>query len=360
MGNFSRDTFNPNKRYLGVRLQQGVPLVDADWNELNDVTRYESYEGFESILGYNSLYPVQVFRNSSAFSLFANYANDVYIYSGRGIANGIPIYLYNAFQYTTQPLRDATLAASWGVDPIPDLTTPAADRTDIVYLDVWEREIDSSEDPNIVNPVIGVETSVRLKREIAVRVGEGSSNPPYPPPAGHQYFRIALLHRTATANITNDMVEDLRSVSGPQLPGGHLVTVPVSFLPYTTFDAWYNSIFYAYKSSASSSVLGIIPLQLPFGSRVGSLYYSGNMTNISSGTTNLAITLFRVVHDSNTNSSQTALVTETMTNTNFNRYLFVNSSERRVNDSTASYFIYAYGTGPGNIYLRQIRISYEV
>ena len=29
MGNFSRNTFDPAKRYTAVRLQQGVPLVDA-------------------------------------------------------------------------------------------------------------------------------------------------------------------------------------------------------------------------------------------------------------------------------------------------------------------------------------------
>jgi len=41
MGNFSRDTFDKLKHYVGVRLQQGVPLVDADWNELEDIRKYE-------------------------------------------------------------------------------------------------------------------------------------------------------------------------------------------------------------------------------------------------------------------------------------------------------------------------------
>lgn len=41
MGNFSRDTFNKLKHYVGVRLQQGVPIVDADWNELEDIRKYE-------------------------------------------------------------------------------------------------------------------------------------------------------------------------------------------------------------------------------------------------------------------------------------------------------------------------------
>ena len=41
MGNFSRDTFNSLKHYVSVRLQQGVPIVDADWNEMDDIRRYE-------------------------------------------------------------------------------------------------------------------------------------------------------------------------------------------------------------------------------------------------------------------------------------------------------------------------------
>lgn len=41
MGNFSRDTFDALKHYVGVRLQQGVPLVDADWNEKEDIRKFE-------------------------------------------------------------------------------------------------------------------------------------------------------------------------------------------------------------------------------------------------------------------------------------------------------------------------------
>jgi hypothetical protein len=43
-GNFSNkrnDTFDEKKRYVGIRLQQGVPLLDRDWNELEDIRRYE-------------------------------------------------------------------------------------------------------------------------------------------------------------------------------------------------------------------------------------------------------------------------------------------------------------------------------
>ena len=38
---FDKDTFNKLKNYVSVRLQQGVPLVDADWNEKDDIRRFE-------------------------------------------------------------------------------------------------------------------------------------------------------------------------------------------------------------------------------------------------------------------------------------------------------------------------------
>ncbi len=46
MGDFSRDPGNQlveslNKHYVAVRLQQGVPLLDADWNVLDDLRRVE-------------------------------------------------------------------------------------------------------------------------------------------------------------------------------------------------------------------------------------------------------------------------------------------------------------------------------
>src|SRR5262245_15809757 len=34
------DTFRALHRYVRVRLQQGVPIVDSDWNEKDDVRRF--------------------------------------------------------------------------------------------------------------------------------------------------------------------------------------------------------------------------------------------------------------------------------------------------------------------------------
>ena len=56
MGDFSRD---PNarlqdsiaKHYVGVRLQQGVPILDTDWNELEDLQRHELASLFKQFFG---------------------------------------------------------------------------------------------------------------------------------------------------------------------------------------------------------------------------------------------------------------------------------------------------------------------
>src|ERR1039458_1247922 len=34
-------TFDPLRNRVNVRLQQGVPIVDADWNELDDIRKFE-------------------------------------------------------------------------------------------------------------------------------------------------------------------------------------------------------------------------------------------------------------------------------------------------------------------------------
>src|SRR5262245_21945957 len=34
-------TFDPLKARCNVRLQQGVPIIDADWNEMDDIRKFE-------------------------------------------------------------------------------------------------------------------------------------------------------------------------------------------------------------------------------------------------------------------------------------------------------------------------------
>ncbi|HKQ67927.1 MAG TPA: hypothetical protein VJT73_01245, partial [Polyangiaceae bacterium] len=56
MGNFSRDPDARladalGKHHVAVRLQQGVPLLDADWNALDDLRRSELEDIGRQLLG---------------------------------------------------------------------------------------------------------------------------------------------------------------------------------------------------------------------------------------------------------------------------------------------------------------------
>jgi hypothetical protein len=214
MGNFSRNTFNKLRHYVGVRLQQGVPLVDADWNEMEDIRKYELQAFLKWFVGKG------VPKGNDGFRILpvAGSDNDFTIKGGDGTAEGAGRCLVDGWdvmnesnlRYTEQSLyNNAALAETWGVAPLEMLETPGAERTDTVYLDIWEREVDSEEDNNLVNPLIGIETCVRTKREWVVRVAEGATAPP-DPPTGHVFYPLASLIRPDEAAILEEHITDLR------------------------------------------------------------------------------------------------------------------------------------------------------
>ncbi|MFI6324353.1 DUF6519 domain-containing protein [Nonomuraea sp. NPDC050556] len=318
MGDFSRTTFDRMKHYVGVRLQQGVPIVDADWNEQEDIRRYElqaflkwfvgdgvpaGNDGFlvaplpgggvgtirlasrSSVPGQTSV-SVDVGASTAAAALGFTQANrsatrsgsnpaqltgvaaqpfalaagltlvlsadgaapetvtfaagafatigaataaevvaatnaavsrvaasagagdDFAVMGGDGTPEGAGRCLVDGrdavtetqFTYSSQPLFDnAVLAAEWGVPVVQPLS--AGDRDDLVYLDVWDREVTSAEDDSLVNPLIGVESCVRVRREWAVRVRTGAAKVPAPGDSDfrpqHSYLALAVLARKA-------------------------------------------------------------------------------------------------------------------------------------------------------------------
>ncbi len=208
MGNFSR---NPKdrlddsvaKHYVGVRLQQAVPVVDADWNELEDLRRRE-LEVFGTWFIGNG-----VPSGSDGFHIVSvPQPNDFGIVQGVLLLNGKFVENALTVRYTTQPnFGNPKLD-----EPLPPLSTPAAPKQFIVYLDVWEREVDSEEDPILIDSRIGMETALRLKREWAVRVARVPEDLPklQAPPPGHFFYQLARLKRDNGAPITAPMIEDLR------------------------------------------------------------------------------------------------------------------------------------------------------
>ncbi len=200
MGDYSRDTFDKLKHYVGVRLQQGVPLIDADWNEMEDIRKDQLRLFLELYIGDG------IPRGNDGFALQprAGTQHDFTIEGGSGgnpgicLVKGMDVRNQNDTHYTAQLLFDnAGLAQKWGVAPLATLTLPSSGtRTDLVYIDAWEREVGSQEDATLVNPAIGMETCVRTKREWVVRVAEGTTSLPALP-EGHAFYTLAVLTRRA-------------------------------------------------------------------------------------------------------------------------------------------------------------------
>jgi len=213
MGNFSRETFDRLKHYVGVRLQQGVPIVDADWNEQEDIRRDELRTFLKWFVGDGVPLGNDGFRVTPVVG-----QNNFEIASGRCLVEGWDVINdwneraseTGRFYQSQHLFGNGALAVAWNVAPLPALTTPTAARTDRVYLDVWEREVGAAEDPSLVNPAIGIETSVRRKREWVVRVAEGAASLPAAP-AGHVFYELATLSRAAgSGRIVATQIADRR------------------------------------------------------------------------------------------------------------------------------------------------------
>jgi hypothetical protein len=224
MGNFSRDTFDKLKHYVGVRLQQGVPIVDADWNELEDIRRYELRTFLKWFVGDgvpqgNDGFCIVSVQDDSENDLVIKGGDGTPDGAGRCLVEGWEVVNESDLRYTAQLLYDNDdLAVAWEVPPLPPLTPCETHRVDMVYLDVWEREVDAAEDPDhLVNPAIGLETCVRLKRGWVVRVDEGGveGDPAdwAPPPEilreGHVYYPLAWLDR-GNGDTLIEGINDLR------------------------------------------------------------------------------------------------------------------------------------------------------
>ncbi len=225
MGNFSKNTFDKMKQYVNVRLQQGVPILDADWNEQDDIRKSERQAFIRDFIGDG------VPPGSDAFLIRQagdnGGKNDFEIVGGEGtdddtkrcLVDGWDVFNPNTRKYQDQLLYGddgVALADKWDVAPLPELQAPDEERTDTVYLDIWEVEVDANEDENIIDQNVGVETCVHLKRVWVVRVAEDTDPESLSyPEDGHVFYPLAKLVRSQdNPAITDDQITDLRTTAG--------------------------------------------------------------------------------------------------------------------------------------------------
>jgi len=234
MAVFSPNTFDPLLRYISVRIGQGVPLVHADINELDDIRNFEVRAFLKWFVGDG------VPEGSDAFRLSAvappneddNFLIEAGIgaapggldnistgltFVGRCLVDGLDARIATDLEFVDQDLHVSqpgavALAAAWAVPTVPSL--PAVNADILVYLDVWDRLITPDEEPGLIFTGLGTESAARLRREWVVRWTPNASVPAFGDAdfiAGHSYYALATITRRAAdpAVVTAD-ITDLR------------------------------------------------------------------------------------------------------------------------------------------------------
>lgn len=202
-GDYSRFSFDELKRYLMMLKEQGVPVLDDEFNLLQEILLTVIRRVVADSFGDGSVTNGFLIAGTGASNNFTIKGGDGTAGgAGRLYLSGYPIVLAQDTTYAAQPIAQAAL------------TTPSANRLDEVYIDAWLDEVDNSNDPAIIDPSMGIETSRRLKLLWKVKVAEGSTTPPAFVDGNalpHYTLLLAKINRTATAAINASMVVDKRN-----------------------------------------------------------------------------------------------------------------------------------------------------
>jgi hypothetical protein len=165
-GDHSRFTFNPQKNYYSVLMQQGRVQLDSDWNEAQEVSDRRWRAETLDLMGQAAVPET----TPDAFRIQSDGTGSFTIGIGRLYVDGLL-----AENHGLEPQYNSQLGEIYGTKPIPYnqqpyypnptsiLSTPAG-TTDLVYLDVWQREVTVLEDPAIQEIALGgPDTTTRLQ-----------------------------------------------------------------------------------------------------------------------------------------------------------------------------------------------------
>jgi hypothetical protein len=278
VGIISPSTFDPLLAYVNVRLQQGVPLLDADLNETDDIRKFELRAFLKWYVGDG------VPEGSDGFRIVGGLSDDVTVsagvpaapggtgvvdiglrYAGRCIVDGLDVLIRQDLAFTSQPLYQdqpgaAALATRLGVPVIARL--PGGDIQVLVYLDVWERLVTPDEQPALVHAGLGVETCARIRREWVVRARTGTAVPQSGDAdflAGHAFLPLAQVRRRAgVAAITTDDVRDLRQ-QRLLLPPAHLLADTLGVSDAAAYRRGENRPAVSLREAVNALLAGQLP-----------------------------------------------------------------------------------------------------
>jgi len=159
-GDFTRNTFRPEKHYSSVRMQQGRVQLDADWNEQLDIQSYLDRLTHLDVIGRCGG-PMGLDENGDPLAGFEmkGAGADLMIGKGRYYVSGILVENGEAVALDEQ-------------EDLPDFFDGVSFAGQyLAYLDVWERHITALEDRAIREVALGgPDTTTRAKVVWQVRL----------------------------------------------------------------------------------------------------------------------------------------------------------------------------------------------
>ena len=165
-GDFSRRTFQANKRYSSVRMQQGRVQLDADWNEQVEIQQQFSRTQNVDIIGQSGV-PREA---PDSFRIVPKEGDgrSLVVTPGRIYVDGILCELDKEIvlrpedfpqkfrdQLTGSPLTNQGPKTTDGVTQTLGQSGPNFNIAALVYVEVWERLITAVEDPTIAEVALG-------------------------------------------------------------------------------------------------------------------------------------------------------------------------------------------------------------
>ena len=154
----SRKTFDAQKHYSGVLMQQGRVLLDADWNEQLDIEQYRLHTETVDVIGQSGV-PKNL-PNSFKISVLPT-ATDVQIAAGRIYLGGLLCELGAAASYLHQPYYPNPADTQYFPANAASKLTIG---TYITYLEAWQRDINHWDDPELLEVALGgADTTTRLQ-----------------------------------------------------------------------------------------------------------------------------------------------------------------------------------------------------
>jgi hypothetical protein len=161
----SRLAFDPEKRYAGVRMQQGRVNLDDDFNEGARIEDDDDQRALVHIIGPSGS-PDGGFLVANPHAVGPSLDFD--IGAGTIYLGGLRVWNPQTTSFITQP--------DWLLQPASVRALPGDGRIDLVYLDVWKQSATAVEDAELFEAALaGPDTSARIRTMWRVRLAPGVS-----------------------------------------------------------------------------------------------------------------------------------------------------------------------------------------